>query len=565
MVQPSPDDSSNNGRGVRQARSRKVRSAMPLKKDSRKRRSDRLMVRIPLHISGLTETGEAFDCRGHAVAVNRYGAHIRLERAVPAARKILLTNLENNLRGEFRIVKVLESSPAGQTAFGIEALGNYPTFWGIAFPSRPKKAGESRGLLECQQCHSASLHALMLDEIEVLEFGGAVRKPCPSCGARTEWKFSLDCARAALPEAEPEAPGGAHAAAEKQPPRRTVLMQRPVSIWTAAGDVELVQTENLSKDEIRCSSEKSYEVNQVVTLEWENSGTGKRLQVQGRIRRRQSIAGSRRVVYSIRYEGAPAVLPPVPLRPAGKLYALVGILSAGASVLVALSVHRIIFSLTIPFGSEARPLALLGAALLLAALAHKSWKTILAREPENRQALRKRHLTAAWITTIIFLGSLGAGMMTGVASGRQRGLRLKFLHDFALARIFESNIDAAENRVMNSPEDYSDVCATLALLAAKWRARQEALAADTLGLSHFQLWQGAESREEVTGLEGLLALDRRKLRVVDDQIALKAEAKDVSSEKQMAFWQASFPPLRQKILELNSRKEQEVRALASEK
>lgn len=538
---------------------------MALKKNFRKRRSDRLMVRIPLHVSGLTETGEPFECRGHAVAVNRYGAHIRLERPVPATHKFLLTNLENNLRGEFRIVKVLESTRTGQTALGIEALGNYPTFWGIAFPSRSKRDGESRGLLECRQCHSATLHSLLLDEIELLESGGTVKKPCASCGARTDWKFALDGVRAAQPEAEPEAPGGAQPAGEKRPGKPTVLMQRPVTLRTAAGDVELVQTENLSRDEIRCSSESSYEVNQLVTLEWENSGTGKRLQVQGRIRRRQSIAGSRRVVYSIRYEGTPAVLPPLPLRPAGKLYAVIGILSAGASLLVAFSIHSIVFSLAIPFGSGARPLACLGGALLLAALGHKAWKSILGREPETRQIFRKRHLTAAWLTTLVFFGSLGTGMMTGAASGRQRGRELKFLHDFAVARILESNIDAAENRAMVSPDDYADVCATLALLAAKWRTHQEALSADLLELSHDQLWQSATSRDEVKGLENVLSLDRRKLRVVEEQAALKAQANGVSPDQQPAFWQSSFPPLRQKILELNSKKQQAVKALAADK
>ncbi len=536
---------------------------MAFKKDSQKRRSDRLMVSIPLHVSGLTETGESFECDGHAVDVNRFGARIRMERPVPAGGKVLLTNMENNLRGEFRVVNVLESSREGRMDFGVEALGNYPTFWGIDFPAQARKPTESRGLLECQQCHSATLHPLILDEIEMLESGGTVRKPCASCGARTEWKFAMEAGRAALPEEDPN-PGDSQTA-RTQPGTRTVFIQHPVTVRTATGEVEIVQTENLSKDEIRCSSEKSYEVSQVVTLEWENSGTGKRLQVQGRIRRRQSIAGSRRIVYSIRYEGTPAVLPPAPLKPAGKLYALMTALAAAACVLVALNVRRIIFSLTIPLSSTARPIASLGAALLLVALAHKAWKTILAREPESRQIFRKRHLTAAWIMVLVFLGSLGTGVVAGVASGHQRGRKLKALHDFVVARIFESNIDAAENRVMESPADYADVCVTLALLAAKWQPQLDGLSADALELYRFQLWQSANSREEMKDLEEILALDRRKLDVVGEQIALKAEAASLSPDQQQAFWQSRFPPLRQKIRDLDTRKERVVRALVAEK
>jgi len=536
---------------------------MVFMKDSRKRRTDRLMVRIPLRVSGRTETGESFECRGHAVDVNRFGAHIRLERPVPLARKILLTNLENNLQGEFRIVKALESSPAGKTALGIEALGNYPTFWGIDFPSRPRKPTESRGLLECVQCRSATLYPLLLDEIEVLESGGTVRKPCTSCGAKTEWKFAMEGAPAALPETDLAT--GESQAARKQPGRSTVFIQHPVSIRTATGKVETVQTENLSKDEVRCSSENSYEVNQLVTLEWENSGTGKRLQVQGRIRRRQSIAGSRRVVYSISYEGTPAVLPPARLKPAGKLYALTAMLTVTASVLLALNVRRIVFSLTIPSGSTARPIAYLGAALLLVALAHKAWKTVLAREPESRQAFRRRHMMAAWTIAVVFLGSLGLGVATGVASGHQRGRKLKVLRDFAVARVFESNINAAENRVVDSPEDYADVCATLALLATKWQAQLDALSADALELYRFQFWQSAKSREEMKGLEEILALDRRKLRVVEEQIALKAEAENVNPNRKLAFWRSSFPPLQQKIADLDAQKKLVVKNMIAEK
>ncbi|HET7100600.1 MAG TPA: hypothetical protein VFJ52_05565, partial [Terriglobia bacterium] len=434
-------------------------------KDSRKRRSDRLMVSIPVRVSGVTETGEPFERSGHAVEVNRFGAHIQMEKPVQASSKVLLTNLENNLCGEFRVVRNLEGSPAGKTDLGVEALGNYPTFWGIAFPGRPRKPGESRGLLECRQCHSATLHPLILDEIELLESGGTVRKPCASCGSRTEWKFAMEARHSALPETEP--PAGEGQAEKEQPAKRTVFMQRPMSIRTTTGEVETVQTENLSKDEIRCSTEKKYDVNQTVTLEWENSGTGKRLRVQGRIRRRQSIAGSPRVIYSIRYEGTPAVLPPAPLKPAGKLYALTAMLTVAASVLVALNVRGLVFSLTIPQGSMARPIASLGVTLLLVALAHEAWKSILAREPESRRIFRKRHLLAASIMAVVFLSSLGVGGFAGVESGHQRGQQLKILHDFTVAGIFESNIDAAENRVMASPADYADACATLALLSGK--------------------------------------------------------------------------------------------------
>ncbi len=368
---------------------------------------------------------------------------------------------------------------------------------------------------------------------------------------------------ATLPEEDPDPVDDQDA--RTQPGTRTVLMQRPVSIRTATGEVETVQTENLSKDEVRCSSEKSYEVNQVVTLEWENSGTGKRLRVQGRIRRRQSIAGSRRVVYSIRYEGTPAVLPASQPKSIRKLYAAMAVLVAAASVLLVINVRGLVFSLTVPSGSVARRVAYLGAILLLVSLAHKAWKTILAREPENRQMLRKRHRVIAWLVAIVFLGSLGMGTLYGVASGYQHQQILKVLHELAIARIFESNIDSAENRLMDSPENYADVCATLALLGGKWQTHLDALSADALELYRTQLWQSAKSRQEMKALEVILALNRQKLKVVEEQIALRAEAETVSPDGKQAFWQSNFPPLRQKIVDLDAQKNQVLKTLVAAK
>jgi hypothetical protein len=523
------------------------------------------MFMIPLQVSGVSETGDSFECRGNAVDVNRFGAHIRLERPIPVAHKILLTNLENNLRGEFRIVRTLENSSTERTEFGVESLGNYPTFWGIDFPAKPGKQDESRGLLECRQCGSATLHPLMLDEIEVLESGGTVRKPCTSCGSKTAWKFAMEGARATPSESCPATPGEEGQAAEKQSGKRTVYMQRPVSIRTASGEIETVQTENLSKNEIRCASKKSYEVNQVVTLEWESSGTGRRLQTQGRIRRRQSIAGSPRVIYSIRYEGQPAVLPPAPLKSVRKPYASMAVLVAAASALLAINVRGLVLSLTIPSEPVARRVAYLGVALLLVLLAHKAWKTILACEPENRQMLKRRHRVTACLVAAAFLGSLGVGALYGVASGYQHQQTLKVLHDFAVARIFESNIDAAENRVMGSPEDYADVCATLALLTSEWQTHMNELSADATELQRVQLLQKPVFRKEMKGLQEIMSLDRRKLHLVQQQIALNIEAKSIDPDKRQAFWQSQFPPLRQQIRGLDQEKDLVVKTLLAKK
>jgi len=524
------------------------------------------MVTIPLRAEGLTATGEAFACGGRALTVNRHGAHIRLDQPISVAHKILLTNLENKARGEFRIVRVLESHAAEEADFGVEAVGNYPSFWGIDFPAGPRKPDESRGLLECQDCRSSSLLPLSLDEIGLLESGGTVKRLCASCGSKTEWAFAREGAHADefLPEQESAADDDGDAPGQRQRVKHIIFVQRPVSIRTAAGEVETVQTENLSKNEIRCTSEKTYEVNQAVTLEWENSGTGHRLRVQGRIRRRQMIAGSSRLIYSIRHEGSTATLPPSPLQSAGKLYVAMGGLVAAASVLMGVSVRALVSSLAIPSGTAGR-VACLGVVLIMVCVAYKAWKTILSREPESRNIFKKRHLIAGAVVAVFFLGSLGVGAIAGVVRGYQRGQAQLILHDLAMAQVFERNIDAAENRVMANPADYTDTCATLQALAGQWQDQLDALTAHAAELLRFELWPNTRSREALKGLDEIVAIDRRKLRLVQQQSALKIEAQNTAPDNQQAFWQTRFPPLRQEILELNAQKKLVVKSLMAAK
>lgn len=538
---------------------------MALKKDSQSRRSDRLMFMIPLRAEGLTETGEAFQCGGHAVEVNRFGAHIRLDHPVSVARKILLTNLENNLRGEFRVVRVLETTSTGETDFGVEALGNYPYFWGIDFPARPRKPGESRGLLECQQCGNASLQPLSIDEIEVLESGDNVQRLCQACGSKTAWKFAMQSSRTSKTDKGSMPFADGNAAGQQGRVAHTIFMQRPVSIQTASGEIEDVQTENLSKDEIRYTSEKNYEVNQVVTVEWENSGTGQRLQVPGRIRRRLLMPGSRRVFYSIRYVGSPVILPPLPLKSAKGLYVAMGLLMGGASVFLEIIIQAIASNPVVSIGSTARRVACLGGVLLLASLAHKVWKAILVREPEGRRPFRKRHRVATSACAVVFLGALGFGAIDGVAHGYQSARVRIFLRDYALAQIYESNLNAAEDRVMAGPADYIDACTTLELLAEKWREQLDALNVDEVEVYHAWILPNKKLRDKMKDLRDITTLDHRKLQVVQQQIALKAQAGMSSPDKQQAFWQNSFPPLRQKIREIDAQKTRIVKILMEQK
>ncbi len=108
--------------------------------DSRKRRSDRLMVSIPVRVSGVTETGEAFERSGHAVEVNRFGAHIQMEKPVQASPKVLLTNLKNNLRRRVPDRQGHGELPGGDNGLRRRSPGELSHFLGDRLPGAAQEA-----------------------------------------------------------------------------------------------------------------------------------------------------------------------------------------------------------------------------------------------------------------------------------------------------------------------------------------------------------------------------------------------------------------------------------------
>jgi hypothetical protein len=525
------------------------------------------MFTIALRVEGISEKGEAFECSGHATGVNRYGAQIRLDKVVAVGRQVRVTNLDNGAVGDFRVVGMLASSSPGQVEFGAEALSDNPTFWGIEFPLRPKKPLESRGLVECRRCRAARFLPLSISEVEVLESGGLLLKPCAACQIDTSWGYAMQAAAEDFQQtrdtATTERAAGLFPAVDERGDRRA-FVQRPISIRTSTGQVDKAQTESLSKTGLSCSSEKAYEVNQEITLEWANPGTGLRVQARGRILRRHSIGGSRRKIYSIRYESPITALPAArPERTLG-YYAAFTFLVAAAAALLGTSVLGLASNLYAPAGSLRRVASFAGV-LLLVCLASLVWRFILAREPEARQTFQRKHRIATGMAAVLLVGALAAGATMGLERNHERVHVQTLLRDLVLAGALESNIDAAENRVLASPGDYVDACATLQLLAGRWGGQLNDLSTDAGALSRRAPWRSSERLRTALGrLQDVLGIDRRKLELIQKQAGLASQARNLAPDGQAAFWQANFQPLREQIIDLNARKRRLIRPQAAE-
>ena len=275
---------------------------------SDKRRSDRLMLTVPLTMSGLDFKGSGFKDNARTVTLNRHGARILTLRLLSSGQTVRLTNLVSRREAEFRVVGPLSPHSDKGGEWGVECLdGQQQNIWGIQFPPPPVgQEAESAALLECRRCHTVALLRMSLVEAEVLGTSGLLTKVCENCKANTPWGYAeKQVAMGAPPEeAAMLAEAGASAATSKGADlrrHRRVALQLPVLIRDYSGKFELTKSENVSKGGFCFATEKDFHVGEGVMVACPYSGSDQSLEVSAKIVRRQSLEGATRKIYGVRY------------------------------------------------------------------------------------------------------------------------------------------------------------------------------------------------------------------------------------------------------------------------
>ena len=92
------------------------------------RRSSRILVSIPLLISGKTEDGTRFEGTAEAVIVNKHGGRIRTSEKLSSGMQIRIAILSPY---RFQMARVVREEAAGE--FGVE-LQEAENLWGVYFP-----------------------------------------------------------------------------------------------------------------------------------------------------------------------------------------------------------------------------------------------------------------------------------------------------------------------------------------------------------------------------------------------------------------------------------------------
>lgn len=270
------------------------------------RRSERLLLTVPIRVEGVDRNGEKFAEDTRTIIINRQGARIHLKRAIAAGATLLVTTLLGHGTAKFRVVGPTQPITGEGGEWGIECLEENANVWGIGFPPPKREEGMCTALIECRKCHSAKLMHLSMVEHDVLGTSGLLVKECEECGGSTSWSYSepstgieADEPGASLPSAETleVQEGGANRRVHNR-----VALQLPIRVRSYYGTEEFTRTENVSRSGVCFASDKAYEVGEFLLITCPYEKAGHNIEVRGRVVRRLEMQGTGRKIYGISYE-----------------------------------------------------------------------------------------------------------------------------------------------------------------------------------------------------------------------------------------------------------------------
>ena len=120
----------------------------PSWKDQKERRSERVPLRIPIHVEYFVNDAGLLSSDSVTIVVNAHGALLRLPWGVPVGRELLLQN-RISLKTQIATVLHVEYIGNGEFDVGVEFTQPNPGFWGVAFPPddwSPARAEAKQGL-----------------------------------------------------------------------------------------------------------------------------------------------------------------------------------------------------------------------------------------------------------------------------------------------------------------------------------------------------------------------------------------------------------------------------------
>lgn len=263
-----------------------------------KRRSDRVLLTLPLRAQGVDAEGRPFECQARTVNVNRHGGQVKIPIPLKSGQEVRVVNLASAREADFRVIRSL--SPTVQTGgdYGVECLEDTASLWQIQFPLRDEeKPADALALLECRGCQTIQLANLSLTELNVLRTIGVLAKPCDTCEAVSPFRY----AEIRLTRELPALLGWTPTVGRLMSPRRhrRALLQLPLGIRNEKDEVEVTRSENVSKEGYCFTTKKDYPVGRFILVAFPGDPEVRELETLAQVVWRESIQGAGRYAYGV--------------------------------------------------------------------------------------------------------------------------------------------------------------------------------------------------------------------------------------------------------------------------
>jgi hypothetical protein len=98
-----------------------------------RRRSERVVLRVPLELSALTPQGTRTNIQVHTLVVNAHGGLLDVGMEMVRGQRIRLSNLKTEIVASGRVLRV-EASEHGRFSVAFEFESPAPHFWPVSFP-----------------------------------------------------------------------------------------------------------------------------------------------------------------------------------------------------------------------------------------------------------------------------------------------------------------------------------------------------------------------------------------------------------------------------------------------
>jgi hypothetical protein len=272
------------------------------------RRSERVLLRIPIRVEGKDTHGSAFDETTFTLVVGQSGGLIAVSRTLQPGAVIKITNLRNKISCSFKVVARATKSLSGTPEWAVKCLEPEAEIWGVHFPTRteePSQADLIHVLLECQECFSREMAALTVQQYRKLAAQSSLPRPCPRCGATRDWKFGfveveLEEVLPSLPE--PTASGlTPPGEAEKRQDKR-LAVKLPLGVRLPDGSEETSTTENVSKSGLCFACDLEMQIGDRVYVRVGTNGPGEERDIPARVMWRRPAKDKGRAFYGVKLE-----------------------------------------------------------------------------------------------------------------------------------------------------------------------------------------------------------------------------------------------------------------------